>query len=130
MLRCASCSTGTVNGHRPENVVLLRGGGPQFFIKIQMKITPEISFTLEFTEEEATLLSNKFIAVAAPFKFDVWKASFEMFEKLLDDTVAAEPTITLTLKEAKELMEDIADAGLSDEFKELWSALWNAIKGY
>jgi hypothetical protein len=95
-----------------------------------MKITPEINFTLEFTEEEATLLSNKFIAVAAPFKFDVWKASFEMFEKLLDDTVAAEPTITLTLKEAKELMEDIADAGLCDEFNELWSALWNTLRGY
>ena len=89
-----------------------------------MKITPEINFTLEFTEDEATLLSNKFIAVAAPF------TSLEMFEKLLDDTVDAEPTITLTLKEAKELMEGIADAGLCDEFKDLWSALWNAVKGY
>ena len=95
-----------------------------------MKITPEISFTLEFTEDEVTLLLNKFSTEYWALRFDGWKDSFEMFGKLLEDTVAVEPTITLTLKEAKELMEDIADADLCDEFKELWSALWNALKGY
>jgi hypothetical protein len=96
-----------------------------------MKITPEISFTLEFTEDEVTLLLNKFTAEYESLKFDGWKGSFEMFvQRLLEDTCFDACFITLTLKEAKELMEDIADADLCDEFKELWSALWNALKGY
>ena len=45
MLRCASCRAGTLNEHRPENVVLLRGGGALslsslfLFIMTQFKIT-------------------------------------------------------------------------------------------
>ena len=104
-----------------------------------MKITPEISFTLEFTEDEVTLLSNKFSAAYKSLPSDGWKDSFEMFvQRLIEGTYFDACFITLTLKEAKELMEDIADAGLCEEFDllapmqsmELWGALWNALKGY
>jgi hypothetical protein len=96
-----------------------------------MKITPEISFTLESTEDEVNLILDKFNTAYLSLRFDGWKDSFEMFaQKLVENCCFSEFTTTLTLKEAKELVEDIADAGLCDEFKELWSALWNAIKGY
>ena len=96
-----------------------------------MKITPEISFTLEFTEDEVTLLSNKFSAAYKSLPSYGWADSFEMFvQRLIEGTYFDVCFITLTLKEAKELMEDIADAGLCEEFDELWSTLWNTLKGY
>ena len=36
MMPCATNTTGTVNGHRPENVVFLRGGEVRPFTNFQL----------------------------------------------------------------------------------------------
>ena len=45
MIRCATNTTGTVNGHRPENVVFLKGGGSRSHCPTRVSIFIRIKMT-------------------------------------------------------------------------------------
>ena len=99
-----------------------------------MKLTPEINFTFEFTDDEITLLLNaiKKESILYSSRDDEWETSpLRQFYKLLRESAYGDSAITLTLNEAKELALDISDTNnFCSEFKELWSTLWNTLKSY
>ena len=45
MIRCATCSSGTLNRHRPENVVFLKGGGSRSHCPTRVSIFIRIKMT-------------------------------------------------------------------------------------
>jgi hypothetical protein len=99
-----------------------------------MKITPEINFTFVFTQDEMKLLFNELTKES--MCDDEWETSpLRRFnEKLLNVYelfICREYTITLTLSEAKELVQDIADSNnFCSGFNKLWKELWNTLKNY